>query len=138
MSAGSRMSARLVAAMTMMPLVGLEAVHLHEQLVEGLLALVVAAAQARAALPADGVDLVDEDDAGHTLLGQIEQVAHAGSAHADEHLNEVTSRRSRRTARLASPATALAKSVLPVPGGPTSSTPLGIRAPMLGELLAGS
>ncbi|MPN37286.1 hypothetical protein SDC9_184802 [bioreactor metagenome] len=30
----------------------------------------------------------------------------------------------------ASPATALAKRVLPVPGGPTSRTPLGIRAPI--------
>ena len=30
----------------------------------------------------------------------------------------------------ASPATALAKRVLPVPGGPTSNTPLGIRAPI--------
>ena len=30
---------------------------------------------------------------------------------------------------LASPATALASMVLPVPGGPTSSTPLGIEAP---------
>ena len=29
----------------------------------------------------------------------------------------------------ASPATAFASRVLPVPGGPTSSTPLGIRAP---------
>ena len=29
----------------------------------------------------------------------------------------------------ASPATAFARSVLPVPGGPTSSTPFGIRAP---------
>ena len=29
----------------------------------------------------------------------------------------------------ASPATARASSVLPVPGGPTSSTPLGTRAP---------
>ena len=29
----------------------------------------------------------------------------------------------------ASPATALARSVLPVPGGPTSRTPLGILAP---------
>ena len=36
-----------------------EAVHLDQQLVEGLLALVVAAAQAGAAVPADGVDLVD-------------------------------------------------------------------------------
>ena len=32
---------------------------------------------------------------------------------------------------VASPATARARSVLPVPGGPTSSTPLGIRPPML-------
>ncbi len=30
----------------------------------------------------------------------------------------------------ASPATALANRVLPVPGGPTSSTPLGMRAPI--------
>jgi hypothetical protein len=29
----------------------------------------------------------------------------------------------------ASPATARASSVFPVPGGPTSSTPLGMRAP---------
>jgi hypothetical protein len=44
--------------------VGLEAVHLHQQLVEGLLALVVTAAQTGAAMAADRVDLVDEDDAG--------------------------------------------------------------------------
>ena len=31
---------------------------------------------------------------------------------------------------LASPATALASMVLPVPGGPTSSTPLGMDAPI--------
>ena len=44
--------------------VGIEAVHLDQKLVEGLLALVVAAAEARAALAADGVDLVHENDAG--------------------------------------------------------------------------
>src|SRR3989441_1110779 len=70
-------------------LVGLEAVHLDEQLVEGLLALVVAAAQARAAVPADGVDLVDEDDAGSVLLALLEEVAHAARADAHEHLDEV-------------------------------------------------
>src|SRR5206468_11830878 len=42
--------------------VDVEAVHLDEQLVEGLLALVVAAAQTRTTVSADGVDLVDEDD----------------------------------------------------------------------------
>ena len=62
-SAGSRTSGRLVAAMTMTLVLRVEAVHLDQDLVERLLALVVAAAQAGAALAADGVDLVDEDDA---------------------------------------------------------------------------
>ena len=68
---------------------GVEAVHLDQQLVERLLALVVAAAEAGAALAADRVDLVDEDDARGVLLGLLEQVAHPGGADADEHLHEV-------------------------------------------------
>ncbi len=66
-----------------------EAVHLDQQLVEGLLALVVTAAHAGAAVPADGVDLVDEDDGRGVLLGLLEQVAHAAGADTDEHLDEV-------------------------------------------------
>ena len=66
-----------------------EAVHLDEQLVQRLLAFVVAAAEAGAALAADGVDLVDEDDARAVLLGLLEHVAHTGGADADEHLDEV-------------------------------------------------
>ncbi len=72
--------------------VGLEAVHLDQHLVQGLLALVVAAAQAGAALAADGVDFIDEDDAGRVLLGVLEHVAHAGRAHADEHFDEIGAR----------------------------------------------
>ncbi len=70
-------------------LVRLEAVHLHEELVEGLLALVVPAAEAGAAVAADGVDFVDEDDAGGVLLALLEEVADARGADADEHLDEV-------------------------------------------------
>ena len=70
-------------------LVRLEAVHLDEQLVQRLLALVVAAAEAGAAMAADRVDLVDEDDAGRVLLALLEQVADARGADADEHLDEV-------------------------------------------------
>ena len=70
-------------------LVRLEAVHLDEELVQGLLALVVTAAEAGAAVPADRVDLVDEDDAGRILLALLEQVAHAAGADAHEHLHEV-------------------------------------------------
>ena len=79
----------------------LEAVHLDEQLVERLLALVVTAAHAGAAVAADGVDLVHEDDAGGVLLGLLEQVAHARGADADEHLDEVRAGdREERDARL--------------------------------------
>ena len=69
--------------------VGIEAVHLDEELVEGLLALVVPATGAGAAVAADGVDLVDEDDGGGVLLGLVEQVAHTRGTHADEHLDEL-------------------------------------------------
>ena len=72
--------------------VGLEAVHLDQQLVQRLLALVVAAAQAGAAMAADGVDFVDEHDAGRVLLGLLEHVAHAARADAHEHLDEVGAR----------------------------------------------
>ena len=66
-----------------------EAVQLDEQLVEGLLALVVAAAEPGAAVPADRVDLVHEHDRGRVRLGLLEQVTHPGGADADEHLHEV-------------------------------------------------
>jgi hypothetical protein len=72
--------------------VGLEAVHLDQHLVQRLLALVVATAQACATLAAHGVDFVDEDDAGSVLLGVLEHVAYAGRAHADEHFHEVGTR----------------------------------------------
>src|SRR3546814_14943934 len=55
--------------------VGFEAVHLDEQLVERLLALVVAVAEPGAAMAADRVDFVDEDDARRVALGLFEHVA---------------------------------------------------------------
>ena len=80
----------------------IEPVHLDEQLVERLFALVVPAAEAGAALAADRVDLVDEDDARRRLLRLIEQIADARGADADEHLDEVgAGDRKERHARLA-------------------------------------
>ena len=49
-------------------LVRLETIHLDQQLVQRLFALVIAAAQPGAAVAANGVDFVDEDDAGRILL----------------------------------------------------------------------
>ena len=67
---------------------GVEAVHLRQELVQGLLALVVAA-HAIVTGFADGVDLVDEDDAGGDFVGLLEEVPDTGRAHAHEHLHKV-------------------------------------------------
>ncbi len=82
--------------------VGVEAVHLDQDLVEGLLALVVRAAETGAALATDRVDLVDEDDARRVALCLLEQVPHPGCADANEHLHELGARdREERHAGLA-------------------------------------
>ena len=69
-------------------LAGVKAVHLGQQLVEGLLPLVVAAQAAGVPLLADGVDLVDEHDAGGLLPRLLEQIPHLGRPHAHEHLHK--------------------------------------------------
>jgi len=70
-------------------LIRLEAVHLDQQLVQRLLAFVVAAPETGTAMPPDGVDLVDEDDAGAVLLGLLKHVPHTARADADEHFDKV-------------------------------------------------
>ena len=42
-----------------------------------------------AAMAADRIDLVDEDDAGRVLLGLLKHVTHARCADTDEHLDEI-------------------------------------------------
>ncbi len=69
--------------------VGLEAVHFDQQLVQRLFAFVMAATEAGAAMTPDGVDFVDEDDAGRLLLALNEQIAHTRRADADEHFDEI-------------------------------------------------
>ena len=69
--------------------IGLEPVHLDEKLVQSLFALIIAAANTGTARAANGIDLVDEDDAGRILLGLFEHVADAAGADTDEHFNEV-------------------------------------------------
>ena len=70
---------------------GVEAVHFHKELVERLLALVVSAAHAVAAVTSDGIDLIDENQAGRVLFPLFEHVAHAGCTYTDEHLHEIRS-----------------------------------------------
>ncbi len=58
-------------------------------LVDRLLTLVVASTHAGTALAADGINLVDEDDAGRLGLGLLEQVPDAGRADTDKELDEL-------------------------------------------------
>src|SRR5262249_13882229 len=114
--------------------VRLEAVHLDEQLVERLLALVVPAAEARTAVPADGIDLVDEHDAGRVLLALLEQIADARGADADEHLDEVRAAdREERHVRLARHRARQQR--LAGPGRPHQQHALGNASAELLELL---
>jgi hypothetical protein len=66
-----------------------EAVHLGEDLVERLLALLAASEHVAATPPADRVEFVDEHDRRRGLLGLPEEVADARSANADDHLDEL-------------------------------------------------
>ena len=45
-----------------------------------------------APLAADGIDFVNEDDAGCAALAFVEQIADAARANADEHLDELRAR----------------------------------------------
>ena len=70
-------------------LAGVEAVHLGEQLIQGLLALLVAAHRRLDPDLAERVELVDEHDARRLGLGLREQIADPRRADADEHLDEL-------------------------------------------------
>ena len=59
-------------------------------------------AKTRAALSADRIDLIDEDDRGSIFLSLLEEVTNTRCADADEHLNEIRARdREEINARLA-------------------------------------
>ena len=67
----------------------IESVHLHEQGIEGLLAFVVATADAVAAMTTDRVNFVDENDTGRGFFALLKHIADAAGADADKHLDEI-------------------------------------------------
>ena len=69
--------------------VGGEAVHLHQQGVEGLLALIVTTAHAVTAVATYCVNFIDKDKAGGVFLGLGKHVAHATGTHTYKHFHKV-------------------------------------------------
>ena len=106
-----------------------EAVHLDEELVQGLVVIAGGRVAAAPAGAAHRVDLVDVDDARRRSAGPRRR----GCARATRRRprtspgSSTPTRRGR--ARPPRSATARASSVLPVPGAPVSSTPRGARPP---------
>ena len=73
--------------------VAFKAIHLGEQLVEGLLPFVVAATDASAPLSAHRIDFIDEDQARAVFLGALEKVTHPTGANPHEHFDKFGARK---------------------------------------------
>ena len=68
--------------------IGVETIHLHQNLVEGLLPLIMAAAQPGATVTANSINLINEDNAGGIAFRLVKEVTHSGSTDTDKHLDE--------------------------------------------------
>jgi hypothetical protein len=96
----------------------------------------VPAAEARAAVLADRIDFVDEDDARRVFL-PCSKRSRTREAPTPTNISTKSEPLIEKNGTLASPATARARSVLPVPGEPMSRTP-GEFARRVSELVAPS
>ncbi len=123
------MSGRLVAA-TMMTFVSVsKPIHLDEDLIESLFALVVRAAQ-----PAPRWRPTASISSTKTIQGELRAWPYRNRSRTREaptptNISTNSEPLIEKKGTFASPATARAIRVLPVPGGPTRRTPLGMRAP---------
>ena len=70
-------------------IVNFKTIHFYQQLVQGLLALIVSTAQAGTTVATDCIDFIDEDNTGRLLLGLVEHVPHSGRADTNKHFNKV-------------------------------------------------
>ena len=69
--------------------VSLEAVHLYQNLIQCLLALIMTAAHTAAAFAPDGVNLINKNNRWRVFLGLLEKVAHTAGANANKHFNKL-------------------------------------------------
>ena len=66
-----------------------ETVHLHKELIESLLTLIMSAAEAGTSLTANRIDLIDEDNGRSNLLGLLKQISHAPGTDAHIKLHKI-------------------------------------------------
>mmetsp|Transcript_49423 Transcript_49423/g.91178 ORF Transcript_49423/g.91178 Transcript_49423/m.91178 type:complete len:225 (-) Transcript_49423:944-1618(-) len=73
-------------------IVAIETIHLSKQLIDSLLTLIVALPKACTSLASDGINLIDEDDAGCSLLSLCKEISHTPCASSSKDLDELGSR----------------------------------------------
>ena len=120
-SAGSRESGRLVAARMTTPFGSVKSVHLSQQLVQGLFALIITAdIWPSRFLPIVSISSIK------TIHGAFSFAclnrSRTFAAPIPTNISTNSDPEMEKNGTSASPATALASNVLPVPGGPTSRT----------------
>src|SRR5437764_12920380 len=69
--------------------IGIEAIHLDQNLVQCLFTLIVRTAQTGSALSSYGVDLIHENDTRTVAFGLIKQVTYTAGTHAHKHLHKL-------------------------------------------------
>ncbi len=70
----------------------IESVHLGQDLIQGLLTLIMSPSDTRRSLLPDSIDLIDEYDRRGFLTSFFEKISYTGSTDSDEHLDELRSR----------------------------------------------
>ena len=68
--------------------VTIKAVKFHQQLIEGLITLIIAR-NAHRTLSTHCIDFIDEDDTGRRLASLIEEVAYPAGTNANKHLDKL-------------------------------------------------
>ena len=107
--------------------IGTETIHFDEQLVQRLFAFIMSATQSASALTADGIDSSMNTIHGAFFLAWAKR-SRTRDAPTPTNISTKSEPEMEKNGTRASPATALARRVLPVPGGPTRRTPFGILA----------
>ena len=72
--------------------IGFKSVHLNQQLVQGLLALIVTAARAGTAMTTHCINFIDKNNARRMLFRILEHVTYTRCTNTHKHLNEVGTR----------------------------------------------
>src|SRR5699024_924179 len=88
----------------------------------------MASTKTRSTLTTHCVNLINKDNTWRVLLRILKQISYTRST-TPTNISTKSEPLIVKNGVPASPATALASNVLPVPGGPTSSTPFGMVAP---------